>query len=142
MGRRETTNPDTGALTPQQEAAVDLLAVGRTVTEVAIQVGVARQTVSEWLNRRPGSQAALNQRWCELWLSSSDRLRALLPKALDVLETAIDAGSEKAALGLLKAAGLHGLEAPSGPTTVEDAEIAAKQEESARGSRALLASIG
>ena len=51
VGRLETTNPDTVALTPQQEAAADLLAVGRTVTEVAAQVGVARQTVSEWLKR-------------------------------------------------------------------------------------------
>jgi DNA-binding NarL/FixJ family response regulator len=62
MERRKATNPDASeewALTPQQEAAVDLLATGRTVTDTADAVGVARQTVSEWVNQHYGFRAAL-----------------------------------------------------------------------------------
>jgi len=49
MTRQQMTNPDTDrwALTPQQNAAVDLVAVGTSVTEVAEAISVARQTVSE-----------------------------------------------------------------------------------------------
>lgn len=58
MRRQEPTNPDT-ALTPQQEAAADLLATGKTVTDTAEAIGVTRQTVSEWLHYNPEFQAAL-----------------------------------------------------------------------------------
>src|SRR5262245_24025731 len=63
-GRRKPTNNDASKweLTPQQAAAVDLLAAGRMVSETAEAVGVVRQTVSEWLNQHHGFQAELNQR--------------------------------------------------------------------------------
>jgi Homeodomain-like domain len=117
MTRQNQTNPDTSRpeLTPQQAAAVDLLAVGRTITEVAEAVGVTRQTVSGWLNQDPVFEAAVNRRRQELWENVSDRLRALLPNALDVLKQALENGSVKAAVEVLKAAGLHGLQRPSGP---------------------------
>ncbi len=121
MERRRPTNGDAskGELTPQQAAAVDLLAAGHTVTETAEAVGVVRQTVSEWLHQHDGFRAAVNQRRQELWAAVTDRLRSLVPKALDVLEEGLTSGSVQAALGLLKASGLHGLAAPSGPTTPE-----------------------
>jgi transposase-like protein len=66
MTRRAATNPDTEAdrwaLNPQQEAAVALLAAGTTVTDAAEAIGVARQTVSEWLHHHHGFKAALNRR--------------------------------------------------------------------------------
>ena len=145
MSRQKTTNgDDSGAwvLTPQQERAVDLLAVGKTVTQASDEVGVARQTVSEWLNQHPGFQAGLNLRREELWAGMTDRLRALLPKAIEVLEGAVNDGSIKAALELLKAAGMYGLGRPSGPTNAEDADSAAKERESVRRNRALFASLG
>lgn len=118
------TKPDTDkwALSPPQLAAVDLLAVGKNLTEAAEAVGVTRQTVSEWLNQHDGFRAAVNQRRHELWAAVTDRLRSLVPKALDTLEEGLTAGNVQAALGLLKAAGLHGLAAPSGPTTPEAIE--------------------
>lgn len=85
MARQKATKPDTAeewTLSPQQQTAVDLLATGRTVTEAAEAVGVARQTVSEWLNQHRGFQAELNRRRQELWAASTDCLRALVPKAL------------------------------------------------------------
>jgi hypothetical protein len=50
-GRHKATDADT-ALTPQQEAAADLLATGKTVTDTAEAIGVTRQTVSECLAPR------------------------------------------------------------------------------------------
>ena len=143
MSRQNPTNPDIDlrSLTPQQEAAADLLAVGATVTDVAAKVGVTRQTVSEWLNQDPSFQATFNRRRQDLWDRASDRLRALVPKALDALENAISEGDAKAALGVLKAAGLYDLKRPDGPTSAEDARSAAKDEERARRERALFAGI-
>jgi hypothetical protein len=144
MTRQMTTKADDSQwmLSPQQEAAADLLAVGKTVTQVAGDTDVSRQTVSEWLNHHPGFRAAFNRRRQEIWNQASDRLRALLPKALDLLEKQIEEGEFRAAIEVLKAAGLHGLQRPSGPTTVEDAESEAKEEDNSRRSRALFASLG
>jgi predicted transcriptional regulator len=143
MTRQNQTNPDTPRpeLTPQQAAAVDLLAVGRTITEVAEAVGVTRQTVSEWFNQAPVFEAAVNRRRQELWDSMSNRLQALLPNALDVLEQAVKGGSVRAAVEVLKAAGLHSLQRPKGPTNPQDAESAAKEKEHVRQERALFAGL-
>jgi hypothetical protein len=137
------TIPDTEkvCLTAQQELAVDLLAMGKTVTEAADSLGVTRQTVSEWRNRNPAFEAALNERRKELWSGMSDRLRALLPNALGVLEQSIERGDVKAAIAVLRAAGLHGLSAPEGPATVEDAETGLREREARRRNRALFASL-
>lgn len=142
MRRQEATKPDKAeqwALTPQQETAVDLLATGKTITDTAAAVEVSRQTVSEWLNHHCGFQAALNSRRQELWAGMTDRLRSLLPKALDVVERELDGGDPSAAVHVLKACGLYGMPAPSGPTEAEDAEIAGKQREQDRVRQSLLA---
>jgi hypothetical protein len=128
-------------LSVQQQTAADLLALGNNVTRVAEQVGVARQTVSEWLNQNPAFEAAVNQRRQENWDNASNRLRSLLPSALDVLEHALKGGNIKAAIEVLKAAGLHGLQKPEGPTNPQDAESAAKKKERARQERALFAGL-
>ena len=64
---------------------VDLLASGKSITDIATAIDVTRQTVSAWLHHHAGFQAALNSRRQELWAGMTDRLRGLLPKALDVL---------------------------------------------------------
>src|SRR2546423_585802 len=98
MSRQNPTNPDTSqyALSHQQDTVVDLLAAGSNLTEAAEKVGVSRQTVSEWVNRNPAFQAALNRRRQELWAEASDKLRGLLPPALTVLEQALKEGNLKA----------------------------------------------
>lgn len=109
-------------LNPKQEAALELLAAGKNVTETAEAIGVARQTVSDWLNNQAAFIAAYNARRQELWGAASERLRAMVPKALEVLEGDLTAGNTAAAIAVLKAAGLHGLTAPTGPTTTADVE--------------------
>jgi hypothetical protein len=138
--RHKPTNGDGWDLTPQQAAAVDLLATGRTVTEAAEQVGVVRQTVSEWLNQHYGFRVELNKRRQELWAGASDRLRALLPKALDTVEGALEGKDPlPAALAVLKATGLHGLGAPSGATNAEDLEVEEQERAGTRRERAMFA---
>ena len=138
------TIPDTEkvCLTAQQELAVDLLATGKTITEAANALGVTRQTVSEWRNQNPVFEAALNERREELWSGMIDRLRALLPKTLSVLEQAIDRGDIRATIAVLRAAGLHGLSAPAGPITVEDAKSQLREREVKRRNRVMFASLG
>jgi hypothetical protein len=145
MPGQNATNPDTAsssfALSPQQETAVNLLAIGNTVTEAAEKIGVARQTLSSWLNQNRAFQAALNWRRQELFESQIDRLRALAVKAASVLDGAMNSGNVNATIAVLKAAGLNALQPPEGPITPEDAEIAAKERENAKRHRALSASI-
>ncbi len=119
-----TTKTDT--LTPQQAAAADLLAFGVTVTDAAETVKVSRQTVSEWLHHNPAFQAALNARRQELWTGHVERLRSLVPKAMDALEVAVSDEQQgvAAAVHILKAAGLYGLPAPGGSIHVDEIKSA------------------
>lgn len=129
-------------LTPQQAAAVDLLATGRTVSETADAVGVVRQSVSEWLNQHHGFRAELNRRRQELWHGLTDRLRALLPKALDVIAGELEGERAlPAALHVLRACRLYGIAAPSGPTTIEEVELLEDEREGDRCRRAKIASF-
>jgi hypothetical protein len=146
MSRRITTNPDSTArhpMTPQQELAVDLLASGKTVTEAAAAIGVSRQTVSDWLNRNADFRASLNARRQELWEAMGDRLRALLPDAVEALASELRDGNRlKAAALILRACGADGLPAPLGPTDPEEMEIADRERDNDRTMRSTLASIG
>jgi len=140
--RHKPTNPDTPdwTLTPQQETAVDLLASGKTLTDTAKALEVTRQTVSEWFNHHAGFQAALNSRRQELWVGMTNRLRGLLPKALEVLQSELEGEHPlPAAVHVLKACGLYGNISPLGPTEVEDALLAEQERQSARRRAALFA---
>ena len=123
------TKPDTtGQLTPEQETALDLILAGQSDREVACEVNRTRQTICEW-RHNPVFAAALNTRRTELWGHSIDRLRGLLPKALDVLEGALDKGDVRTAWRVVELASMRedkGL-GPStiGPTSPEG--VAAEQ---------------
>ncbi|MDP9359623.1 MAG: hypothetical protein M3R02_30910 [Chloroflexota bacterium] len=105
-----TTKPDITrqALSVEQENAIDLLVSGTSDRETAAAVRVSRQTVCGWRNHHPAFIATLNARRLETWGASSDRLRALLPKALDCLEGAITGPGPdwKAAAKVVELAGL------------------------------------
>lgn len=142
MTRRKPTEPDNPVdllrqLTPQQAAAADLVALGRPDGDVADAVGVTRQTVCVWRRHHPAFMVAVADRRREVWSESADRLRCLLPKAVDRLERALDGPNGwRVALALVKLAGqeLH----PEGPTEVEDLiEVRA-----ARSERRLMLALG
>ena len=96
-------------LTTEQEAAIDLLVTGKKDQETAEAVGVNRVTVTKWRNYDAHFQAALNQRRREIFGVAVDRLRALLPLALDVLEAELrdpaNTSRGQLALNVLKVAG-------------------------------------
>ena len=111
-------------LTVEQLNAVDLLVAGQSDREVAATVGVTRQTVGGWRNYNPWFRAELTRRRNEVWRTSGDRLRALIPKALATLEGGLNeyaADPVKAALAVLKLAGAERLVAPPGDDEPEEA---------------------
>ena len=110
-------------LSPQQETALGLFLAGRTVTEVAEEIGVCRQTVSLWLNQDPLFRATLNARRRELWAGAADQLRALLPQAVEALADALQGPDRLRAAGIiLKATGLADMGPPVGPVATEEIE--------------------
>ena len=138
----QATTPD-WTLTAEQVAAVDLLANGKTVTDIAQALEVESQTIRQWRTQHYGVQAALNARRQEQWGEQIHRLRVLLPKALDVLEQELEGENQlQAAVHVLKAAKLYGLPVVAGPTDVEDIAIAAQTRMQERQTKALLAGIG
>lgn len=87
--------------------AVELLILGKADREVAEQVGVTRQTVSGWRLHDPFFQAELNRQRSQLFGAAIDRLRNLVPKALDVIERELEGpNGYKAAFEVLRLAGI------------------------------------
>ena len=105
MARANNGRPE---LSIEQLNAIDLLLTGKIDRDVAEAVGVSRQTVCGWRLHDPYFRAELNKRRKEVWGASVDKLRSLLPKALEVLERELDDGpnSYRAALKVLELAGL------------------------------------
>jgi len=124
-------------LSVAQIAAVDALMAGATDAAAADAAGVTRQTVSAWKNHHPAVVAALNAGRRDLWDHAADRLRGLVPMAIDVLEVTLGAAvpDPKTAMDVLRLAGLAERAAPltpTGPTTaaaVVDAEVFRRRRE-------------
>jgi hypothetical protein len=107
-------------LSVEQLNAIDILVQGKTDQETARSVGVARETVTRWRNDNPYFAAELNKQRKLIWGTNQDRLRSLTTKAVDTIETALDAGDSKAAVEVLKAVGLYGqVKPPGGPVDAE-----------------------
>jgi Helix-turn-helix of insertion element transposase len=87
----------------RQTRAVDLLAAGTPAADVARELGVDRTTLWRW-RREPAFVAELNARRADLWQATTDRLRALLPRALAALERAIEQDDWRAAATVLRLA--------------------------------------
>lgn len=114
------TGSNAHGLTQAQQSAVDLLAAGKNDTETAATLNLSRVTVTRWRLYSPEFRAALNDRRAAVWGAAADRLRALLPRALDTLADAMERGDDKVnvALAVLKLAGPLPL-VPTGPTDPE-----------------------
>jgi hypothetical protein len=103
--------------------AIDLLAAGKTDTEAADALKLHRTTVTKWRLYDPVFQAALNRRRAEIWGAAADRLRTLIPQALDVLADALTRKAAltdvKAAVAILRLASPTGVAFTIGPTDPE-----------------------
>jgi hypothetical protein len=94
-------------LSVKQENAIDMLVTGAIDSEVAKAVGVNRVTITRWRLYNPAFEAELNRRRKDVWGASVDRLRALLPRALDALEEELGGRHRlRAAVSVLQLAGL------------------------------------
>ena len=117
---KSSQNPPGTNLSVEQLNAIDILVRGKTDQETALAVGVVRETVTRWRNDNPYFAAELNKQRKLIWGTNQDRLRSLTTKAVDTIETALDAGDSKAAVEVLKAVGLYGqVTPPSGPVDAE-----------------------
>ena len=81
------------AVNPPKQAAAEALAIGATHAEAAEAAGVARETVSRWAAHHPGFQAAYALYRAALTDAKATRLRRIHEKALDAVETGLDAGT-------------------------------------------------
>ena len=115
--------------TAARDVALEALASGKTPADAATEAGVALATVREWMTRDAPFRADLNAKRQDAYRAGADRLRALVPAALEVLEGQIAGGNVQAALAVLKAAGLGSLAAPSGETNPEAIEESDRQAE-------------
>jgi putative insertion element HTH domain-containing protein len=88
-----------------------------SLSAVADELGVDRTALWRW-RRDATFVAELNSRRAELWLVDTDRFRMLLPRALDVLEGAMEHDDVRTALAVVKIAGLGDL-GEIGPTDAE-----------------------
>jgi DNA-binding CsgD family transcriptional regulator len=120
------TEPDKTGLSIEQENALAFLILGKTDAEVAAAVGVTRQTVNGWRNHNAEFIAALNRQRAELWEGHRDALRSLAGRAVEVLQASLDSKNPShrlaAAVHILKAGGLYGVQFAAGPTVAEDIE--------------------
>ncbi|UOQ44576.1 hypothetical protein MUN89_00930 [Halobacillus salinarum] len=95
-------------LTLVQLNAIDLLITGKTDQGVAEEIDVNRVTITKWRNYDVHFRAELNKRRKELLGSSMDRMRALIPKAVQRLEKEVDnENGWKIALEILKITGIN-----------------------------------
>lgn len=112
-----THNPSQSGLTVEQLNAIDVLVTGAPDREAAVAAGVARETVTRWRNDNPRFQAELSRQRQAVWGEATNRLRGMVPKALDVLETAVDDFDVSAAVQVLRAVGLYGNVGPPPEST-------------------------
>jgi hypothetical protein len=102
----------------QQQAAVALLAAGKTDKQAAETLRLPAERITKWRLYDPVFQAALNACRAEVWQASIDRLRSMLPQALDALAEELNRPDNaercKVALGILRLAKLPEI-APQGP---------------------------
>ena len=69
-------------LTPQQVEAVGLLLSGKTITETAAALGVARETVSRWRHTDAAFEAVYNEGLRSTWEAGRTRIEASRGKAI------------------------------------------------------------
>jgi hypothetical protein len=105
-------------LTPEQDAAIELLLQGQTDQAVADAIHRDRATVWRWKTRVPFFMATLEARRQEVFGVAVQRLRNLLSKAIDNIAKDIEDGDVKSSFELVKATGLHGFNPPTGETNV------------------------
>ena len=100
MSDPDETRP--AGLTDSKLIAIDTLLTGATHREAAEAAGVARTTVTEWVNRQSEFRGELERRRRERAAEVNDRVGAAVSQALRVVTEHLDGGDLRAALGMLR----------------------------------------
>jgi len=103
----KTNKKSPAELSARQLNAVEMLAMGQKITDVATSLQIHRHQIWEW-QKNPYFIAAVNHERAELWGSAKQRLRGLLNKSVNALEQAVDEGDVKASIEVIKILGLYG----------------------------------
>jgi hypothetical protein len=111
-------------LSTEQLNAIPLLCTGMTDAEVGQAVGVVRETVWGWRNEVPLFMAELEKARQQFISGAVDKLRSTLPKAVENVVNAVEAGNLKASLELLRCIGLYGESARFTPGATDPSQIA------------------
>ena len=132
---------------PQQLRAVELLLGGLTVTAVAAELGVGRETVRRWLRRDWYFVAAMNRAKRELNEAAKTRLLTVWGKAAENVAKAVEGGDLRASLLVLKGFSEMVGQAPrvgsDDPQKLEEnAKLAHMEAENADYQRRMMAAIG
>lgn len=119
---QSTTDPELVELSGPQLAGIELLVTGKKKVEVAAVLNITPTTISRWF-ADPDFVAALNARRLDAYEATSERLRSMMGRATDVLESALSSSNPseqlRAAAIVLKSVGLASLAAPSDAITPE-----------------------
>ena len=108
-------------LEPQQLEAVGLLLSGRTITETAAALGVARETVSRWRHTDAAFEALYNEGLRSTWEAGRVRLEEARGKAIARLVELVD--SEEPAVALKAAMALVRIDIPEPKGSVNPEHI-------------------
>jgi|GEM_PF-3476459 len=107
-------------LTIQQLNAIDLLASGVGVVKTSEALGINRHTLKRWRTKNPFFISELNAKRKELWSDAQERLRGMVTKAIDVMESALNSSDSKIAVEVLKATNIYGyISGPRGSTSAD-----------------------
>ena len=114
----KASTPD---LEPQQVEAVGLLLSGKTITETAAALGVARETVSRWRHANAEFEALYNEGLRSTWEAGRVRLEEARGKAIARLVELM--GSEEPAVALKAAMALVRIDIPEPKGSVNPEHI-------------------
>ena len=98
------------ALSPKQQATIELLLLGKSMSDIARAIEVDPRTLYRWRQDELFADE-LTQRRRELWSAAADRLKALVHPSLDILEKELadrfDRTRHRAAVNILRLSDLR-----------------------------------
>ena len=86
------------ALDATQRRAIELLATGKTQTDVAAEIGVKRETVNRWVNHEDEFRASLTKAIEFVGRESLQRMKGRVAKVVSRLDMLVDSDDESIAL--------------------------------------------
>ena len=119
---QQNPTPSTQAtVTPKQEAVLQQLLTGSSISAAADTTGIDRTTIHRWLRDDDAFAAALNRGRAELRREMEGRLEELTRKAVETVLRACEKNDTRAAIAVLKGLGVFSGSLPSiGPSSAQE----------------------